>query len=99
HNDLEVAPPAALDPRHDLIALNAALTKLGAEDPQAAKLVKLRHFMGLSVAEAAHALGISPHTADRGRAIARTWLPWNSLTQQPLPKRKHVACFWDGVAL
>ena len=72
--DLDDAQPAAPDPRDDLVALDAALTKLAAEDPQAAKLVELRHFTGLSVAEAAQALGISPRTADRVWAYARAWL-------------------------
>src|SRR5205807_9990455 len=72
--DLDAAAPAAPDPRHDLIALDAALTKLAAEDPQAAKLVELRHFAGLSVADAAQTLGISPRTADRVWSFARAWL-------------------------
>jgi RNA polymerase sigma factor (TIGR02999 family) len=72
--DLNAAQPAAPDPRHDLVALDAALTRLAAEEPQAAKLVELRHFTGLSVAEAAQALGISPRTADRVWAFARAWL-------------------------
>jgi RNA polymerase sigma factor (TIGR02999 family) len=72
--DLEAAQPAAPDPRSDLVALDAALTKLATVDPQAAKLIELRHFTGLSVAEAAQALGISPRTADRVWAFARAWL-------------------------
>jgi RNA polymerase sigma factor (TIGR02999 family) len=71
---LEAVQPAAPDPRDDLVALDAALTKLAAEDPQAAKLVELRHFAGLSVVEAAQALGIAPRTADRVWAYARAWL-------------------------
>ncbi|HKI34598.1 MAG TPA: ECF-type sigma factor [Gemmataceae bacterium] len=71
---LDAARPTAPDVRHDLVALDAALTRLAAEDPQAAKLVELRHFTGLSVAEAALALGISPRTADRVWAFARAWL-------------------------
>ena len=71
---LDAAQPAAPDLRHDLIALDAALTRLEAKDPQAAKLVELRHFTGLSVAEAALALGISPRTADRVWSFARAWL-------------------------
>ena len=71
---LEAAQPAAPDPRDDLVALDAALTRLAAVDPQAAKLVELRHFTGLSVAEAAQALGISPRTAGRLWAFARAWL-------------------------
>ena len=72
--DLEAAQAAAPAPRDDLIALDAGLTRLAAVDPQAAQLVELRHFTGLTVAEAAQALGISPRTADRLWAFARAWL-------------------------
>jgi RNA polymerase sigma factor (TIGR02999 family) len=71
---LGAAQPAAPGPRDDLVALDAALTRLEAEDPQAAKLVELRHFTGLSVTEAALTLGISPRTADRVWLFARAWL-------------------------
>src|SRR5262245_50268657 len=59
---LEAAQPAAPDPRDDLVALDAALTRLAGRDAQAAKLVELRHFAGLSVAEAAQTLGVSMRT-------------------------------------
>ena len=72
--DLEAAAPAAPDPRHDLVALDAALTRLAVVDAQAAKLVELRHFAGLSVADAAQLLGISARTSDRLWAFARAWL-------------------------
>src|SRR5438876_3114302 len=72
--DLDAAAPAAPHPRHDLVALDAALTRLAGEDPQAARLVELRHFVGLSVADAAEVLGISPRTADRVWAFVRAWL-------------------------
>jgi RNA polymerase sigma factor (TIGR02999 family) len=72
--DLDAVQPTAPNPRDDLIALDAALTRLAAEDPQAARLVELRHFAGLTVAEAAGVLGISPRTADRLWAFARAWL-------------------------
>lgn len=80
--DLDAAMAAAPDPRHDLVALDEALTRLAAEDPQAARLVELRHFAGLSVAEAADVLGISPRTADRVWAFARAWLH-RELTDTP----------------
>ena len=67
-----LANPEVVD--EQLLALDAALTRLAAEDPQAAKLVELRHFTGLSVAEAALALGMAPRTADRIWAFARAWL-------------------------
>jgi RNA polymerase sigma factor (TIGR02999 family) len=72
--DLDVAAPVAPDQRHDLVALDAALTKLATEDPQAARLVELRHFGGMTIAEAAEILDISPRTADRLWAFARAWL-------------------------
>jgi RNA polymerase sigma factor (TIGR02999 family) len=72
--DLDMASPAAPDQRHDLVALDAALTKLADEDPQAGRLVELRHFGGMTVPEAAEILDISPRTADRVWAFARAWL-------------------------
>jgi RNA polymerase sigma factor (TIGR02999 family) len=58
----------------DLIALDEALTRLAAVDPEAAKLVNLRYFAGLTVEEAAQALGISSRTVKRNWAFARAWL-------------------------
>jgi RNA polymerase sigma factor (TIGR02999 family) len=58
----------------DLLALDEALQQLESEDPLKARLVKLRYFAGLSVAEAAEALGISPATAKRHWVYARSWL-------------------------
>ena len=58
----------------ELLALHEALTKLAATDPQAAELVKLRYFVGFTVAEAAQTLGISPRSADFLWVYARTWL-------------------------
>src|SRR5947207_1789501 len=51
--DVADIQPATPDLRDDLVALDAALTRLEAEDPQAAKLVELRHFTGLTIAETA----------------------------------------------
>jgi RNA polymerase sigma factor (TIGR02999 family) len=62
------------EPREDLLALDEALTRLAAEDPAKAELVKLRYFAGLSLEEAAACLGISPATAKRRWAVARAWL-------------------------
>jgi RNA polymerase sigma factor (TIGR02999 family) len=72
--DLEHIDPAAPDPRHDLLELDRSLTRLAAQDPQAARLVELRYFAGLSIPDAAEVLGISPRTADRVWAFARAWL-------------------------
>lgn len=63
----------ALDPV-DLLALDDALARLAKLDPQKARLVELRYFAGLSIPEAAAALGLSPATLGREWAIARIWL-------------------------
>ena len=60
--------------QEDLIALDDALTKLSAIDPQAARLIQLRYFVGRSIPDAAKALGISPRTGDSVWAFARAWL-------------------------
>jgi RNA polymerase sigma factor (TIGR02999 family) len=57
-----------------LLRLDEALEKLEAEAPERAKLVKLRFFTGLSIVEAAEALGVAPITAKRHWAFARAWL-------------------------
>ena len=68
---LAVAPDQAAD---DLLALDEALGQLEGEDPFKARLVKLRYFAGLSLPEAARALGISTATAKRHWIYARSWL-------------------------
>jgi RNA polymerase sigma factor (TIGR02999 family) len=59
---------------HDLLALDQALADLECHDPQAASLVKLRYFSGLTHQQAAETLGITRRTADRLWALARAWL-------------------------
>jgi RNA polymerase sigma factor (TIGR02999 family) len=58
----------------DLIALDEALGRLERHDAEAARLVKLRYFAGLSHQDAAAALGISRGAADRLWALGRAWL-------------------------
>jgi RNA polymerase sigma factor (TIGR02999 family) len=58
----------------ELIALDDALSKLAVEDPEAARLVNLRFFAGLSVRDAAVFLGLSQRTAERQWTYARAWL-------------------------
>jgi RNA polymerase sigma factor (TIGR02999 family) len=65
------APTARPD---DLVALDEALSRLERHDPDAARLVKLRYFAGLSHQEAAEALGLSRGAADRLWALGRAWL-------------------------
>jgi RNA polymerase sigma factor (TIGR02999 family) len=57
-----------------LLAVDEALTRFAAEEPAKAELVKLRFFAGLSIPEAAAALGVSVATAERWWTYARTWL-------------------------
>jgi RNA polymerase sigma factor (TIGR02999 family) len=58
----------------DVLALDDALARLAAMDPRKARLVELRYFAGLSMPEAAAALGISLATVGREWAVARMWL-------------------------
>jgi RNA polymerase sigma factor (TIGR02999 family) len=58
----------------DLLDLDEALAKFSAVDEQAAELVKLRVFAGMTVDEVARHLEISPRTAKRSWAYARAWL-------------------------
>ena len=68
---LEIASP---EPTVDFLAVNEALERFEKVDPVKANLVKLRYFAGLSLPQAAEALGISVTTADRHWAYARAWL-------------------------
>jgi RNA polymerase sigma factor (TIGR02999 family) len=58
----------------DLLALDGALNELGALDERSARVVEMRFFGGLSIEEAAFALGISHATVEREWASARAWL-------------------------
>jgi DNA-directed RNA polymerase specialized sigma24 family protein len=58
----------------DLVALDEALSRLERHDADAARLVKLRYFAGLSHQDAAETLGISRGAADRLWALGRAWL-------------------------
>jgi RNA polymerase sigma factor (TIGR02999 family) len=63
-----------LESSDDLILLDEALGRLSTEDATAVELVKLRLFAGLSVEEAADALGLARATAYRHWTFARAWL-------------------------
>jgi RNA polymerase sigma factor (TIGR02999 family) len=76
--EIEIAVAA---PSSDLLALDEALTRLAAEKPVVADLVKLRFFAGLTMDEAAQTLGISPATAYRQWDYARAWL-FRELSEQ-----------------
>jgi RNA polymerase sigma factor (TIGR02999 family) len=68
---LQIAAPAADD---ELLAVDEALDRLARLDPAKAELVKLRYFVGMTMTEAATALGISEAAAKRRWALARAWL-------------------------
>jgi len=70
-NSVDLAASAAPD---DLLELDDTLDKLGRQDPQAAQLVKLRFYAGLSIEQAGEALGLSRTTAFERWAFARAWL-------------------------
>lgn len=61
-------------PPDELLAVHEALDKLANEDPAAAELVKLRYFAGMTMDEAAAALGVAVRTAERTWSYARAWL-------------------------
>ena len=58
----------------DLVALDSALTRLAALDPEQARVVELRYFGGLTVEETAEAMDVSPATIKRQWTMARAWL-------------------------
>ena len=70
-DDVEVSLPG---PGDDVLALDDALTRFATKHAEKAELVKLRYFAGLSIPEAAAALGVSVATAKRHWVYARSWL-------------------------
>jgi RNA polymerase sigma factor (TIGR02999 family) len=76
--DLQIAAPVADE---ELLAVDEALDRLGRLDPAKAELVKLRYFVGMTMVEAAAALGISERTAKREWSLARAWL-FNEISTQ-----------------
>jgi len=61
-------------PSEELLAVNDALATLALEDPQAAEVVQMRYFVGMTIPEIAAALDLAPRTVDRPWAFARAWL-------------------------
>ncbi|MBM4024970.1 MAG: sigma-70 family RNA polymerase sigma factor [Planctomycetes bacterium] len=72
--DFDKIEAAAEELPENVLALDEALARLSEEDPLAAELVKMRYFAGLTLAQTAQALGVSPRTADRCWAYAKAWL-------------------------
>jgi RNA polymerase sigma factor (TIGR02999 family) len=71
---LSAVEPTAEPPDVEVLALNEALSKLEAQSPRKAELVKLRYFAGLSVEQAASVLGIAKSTAIADWAYAKGFL-------------------------
>ena len=61
-------------PSEELLAVNDALAALALEDREAAEVVQMRYFVGMTVPEIATALDLAPRTVDRHWAFARAWL-------------------------
>ncbi|HBE69417.1 MAG TPA: RNA polymerase subunit sigma [Planctomycetaceae bacterium] len=72
--DIELDYLAGKDHDSKLIALDEALSKLEAEEPQKAQVVKLRFFAGMTIEQTAKALDIGTSTVDRYWTYARAWL-------------------------
>ena len=72
--DPALLPSAPGDRDERLLAIDEVLTRLELEQPEKAHLVKLRFFAGLTIADAAVAMGISRTTADRYWTYARAWI-------------------------
>ena len=73
---------AVMETDDKVLAVNEALEKFAALDPQKAELVKLRYFVGMTIEQAAEALGLSERTAKRYWAFARAWLHEEIKAQQ-----------------
>ena len=73
--DLMASPPVfASDRADEVLLLNEALESLELMDPNCARLVQLRFYLGLTIAEAAEALGVSLSAADTDWQIGKAWL-------------------------
>jgi len=72
--DLDNIELTVNEPPEELLAVDEGLTALAAQHPEKAQLVKLRYFAGLTIEEAAEAMGTSAATANRQWAYARAWL-------------------------
>jgi RNA polymerase sigma factor (TIGR02999 family) len=81
--DLDALEPACAQTPDELVALSDALDLLESANAQAAELVKLRYFAGLTNDQAACALGVSPRKANQIWAYARAWL-LESLGREPV---------------
>ncbi len=74
HDELDESSIVLTAPPDELLAVNEALDQLAKEDPAAAELVKLRYFVGMTMDEAASAMGLAKRTAEGIWTYAKAWL-------------------------
>lgn len=74
HAELDESSIVLTAPPDELLAVNDALDKLAKEDPAAAELVKMRYFVGMTMDEAAAAMGLAKRTAEGIWTYAKAWL-------------------------
>ena len=72
--DLDDAEIASPERSEELLALDAALDRLAAAEPQGAELVQLRYFAGCTLEESAELLGLPLRSAQRLWAYVKAWL-------------------------
>lgn len=71
---MDEIPVAAPDRDESLLQVDEALTRLEAEDPEKARIVKLKFFVGLTNQEVAESLGVTERTVEQAWAYAKAWL-------------------------
>lgn len=74
HEELNESALVLNAPPDEILAVNDALDTFARQDPAGAELVKLRYFVGMTMEEAAAAMGLAPRTAERMWTYARAWL-------------------------
>ena len=72
--ELDELPIAAPDSDETLLKMDEALHQLEAEDPEKARIVKLKFFVGLTNQQVAESLGVAERTVERAWAYAKVWL-------------------------
>ena len=96
--DLEQVELAVEAPHEELVAIDQAIERLAVENAECARLVKQRFFAGLTIDEAAAAMGISASTGKRHWAYARAWFAsLRSLRSLRYANQPHPAMFLRSI--
>jgi RNA polymerase sigma factor (TIGR02999 family) len=77
-------PESNVSQMEEILAVDEAVSRLEAVDPQQARIVELRYFAGFSPAETAAALGVSQRTVEREWAMAKAWLRAELADRSPM---------------